>query len=153
MPYSCNLNSFEDTDKLAEEIKAQIKLPQFIGLIGPMGAGKTYFVKALAKALSLKNCSAVNSPSFALHQRYEGDDFSLEHLDLFRLGNSQQELEDELESIGFWDLFADEKVLIVAEWADLLDKKMIPKKFNPIYLQFELDGQQRRVTRFNTTSA
>lgn len=141
MPNLWEINSFEDTEKMAEDIKAKIKIPQFIGLIGPMGVGKTYFVKALAKALSLKNSNLVNSPSFALHQRYEGLDFSLEHLDLYRL-----ESEDELESIGFWDLFAEENVLILVEWADRLDRKFIPKKFNPLFLNFDLLGEQRRVS-------
>jgi tRNA threonylcarbamoyladenosine biosynthesis protein TsaE len=140
MPCSWEINSFEDTDKLALEIKERIKIPQFIGLIGPMGVGKTYFVKSLAKALNLFDVMAVNSPSFALHQQYQGNQFSLEHLDLFRLDS-----EDDLESTGFWDLFAEEKAVIVVEWADRINRNQIPKRFNPIFLQFEFSGDLRKV--------
>jgi tRNA threonylcarbamoyladenosine biosynthesis protein TsaE len=140
MPYIWKLNSYEDTEKLAEEICSKIKSPQFIGLVGPMGAGKTYFVKALAKVLKLKNSDSVNSPSFALHQRYEGKNFNLEHLDLYRL-----ESDEELESIGFWDLFSEENILIVVEWADRIDQKFIPKKFNPIFLEFDIRDGCRQV--------
>jgi tRNA threonylcarbamoyladenosine biosynthesis protein TsaE len=145
MQCSWEINSFEDTERLALEIKSKIQQTQFIGLTGPMGAGKTYFVKALAKVLNLKNLGAVNSPSFALHQRYEGIDFNLEHLDLFRL-----ESEEELESIGFWDLFAEDKVIIVVEWANRLDPKQIPRKFHPIFLEFEMVDHRRWVNQMRS---
>lgn len=144
MACSWVLNDFTDTDKMAHEIASQIQAPQFIGLIGPMGAGKTYFVKALAKALGLENTETVSSPSFALHQRYENQDLVLDHLDLYRVDS-----EAELESIGFWDLFVDADNIVLVEWADRLDQKLIPKKYRPLFLIFELDQQGRRVRANN----
>lgn len=135
------LKNFDDTDKMAMDIANRIQTPQFIGLIGSMGVGKTYFVKALAKIMGLAKAASVNSPSFSLHQRYEYQNLLMEHLDLYRI-----ESDAELESIGFWDLFVDADNIILVEWADRLDSKLIPKKYRPIFLKFEIDGHNRRAS-------
>ncbi len=84
-----------------------------IALIGPLGAGKTVFVKGLAEGLGI-DPRAVSSPTFVIAQQYRvpsGPEL-LHHVDLYRLDS-----EDELESIGFYDMFAPGMVLAV-EWAD-----------------------------------
>jgi tRNA threonylcarbamoyladenosine biosynthesis protein TsaE len=67
-----------------------------IELIGPLGAGKTVFVKGLATGLGV-DARSVSSPTFVIAQQYRlatGPE-SLHHVDLYRL-----ESESELESIG-----------------------------------------------------
>ncbi|MCP4908388.1 MAG: tRNA (adenosine(37)-N6)-threonylcarbamoyltransferase complex ATPase subunit type 1 TsaE [bacterium] len=84
-----------------------------IALLGPLGAGKTVFVKGLAEGLGV-DPRAVSSPTFVIAQQYgvrEGPEI-LHHVDLYRL-----ESEDELEAVGFYDMFAPGAVLAV-EWAD-----------------------------------
>jgi len=84
-----------------------------IALVGPLGAGKTVFVKGLAEGLGI-DPRIVSSPTFVIAQQYivpEGPDV-LHHIDLYRL-----ESEDELEAIGFYDMFEPGAVL-AAEWAD-----------------------------------
>ncbi len=84
-----------------------------IALVGPLGAGKTVFVKGLAEGLGL-DPRRVSSPTFVIAQQYplsEGPDV-LHHVDLYRL-----EAEQELEDLGFDDLLAPGAVLAV-EWAD-----------------------------------
>lgn len=84
-----------------------------IALVGPLGAGKTVFVKGLAEGLGV-DPRVVSSPTFVIAQQYvvpEGPDV-LHHIDLYRL-----ESEDELESIGFYDMLVPGAVL-AAEWAD-----------------------------------
>ena len=84
-----------------------------IALIGPLGAGKTVFVKGLAEGLGL-DPRRVSSPTFVIAQQYplsEGPEV-LHHVDLYRL-----EVEQELEDLGFDDLLAPGAVLAV-EWAD-----------------------------------
>jgi tRNA threonylcarbamoyladenosine biosynthesis protein TsaE len=128
---------------MAIEIAKRIRVPQFIGLIGPMGVGKTYFVKALVKALGINDATSVNSPSFALHQRYENRTYCVDHLDLYRVEN-----ESDLESIGFWDLFADSENIILVEWADRIDSQLIPKKYQPLFIKFEIENNFRKATKF-----
>ncbi len=84
-----------------------------IGLVGPLGSGKTLFVKGLAEGLGV-DPRIVSSPTFVIAQQYpvpEGPE-SLHHLDLYRLAS-----EAELESIGFLDLLGPGQVLAV-EWLD-----------------------------------
>lgn len=90
-----------------------------IGLIGPLGAGKTVFVKGLASGLGV-DAALVSSPTFVIAQQYfvpEGPERpdgpeALHHLDLYRLGS-----EAELEGIGFLDWLGFGQVLAV-EWLD-----------------------------------
>ena len=83
-------------------------------LHGPLGAGKTCFVRGLARGLG---CEVVpRSPTFALHRTYPGDRI-LHHLDLYRLQG------DSLEEIGIDELLAGPGVVVV-EWGDRLDERL-----------------------------
>jgi tRNA threonylcarbamoyladenosine biosynthesis protein TsaE len=87
-----------------------------IALVGPLGAGKTVFVKGLAKGLGV-DPRVVSSPTFVIAQQYvlppgHSGPETLHHVDLYRLESSM-----ELESIGFHDMLAGGQVAAV-EWAD-----------------------------------
>ncbi|OQW51322.1 MAG: hypothetical protein A4S09_10335 [Proteobacteria bacterium SG_bin7] len=86
---------------------------ELILLNGDLGSGKTFFMTNLLQELGQ---DAAVSPSFAIHNRYETKNLSVDHLDLYRLKN----LED-LESTGFWDLFMQESGIIAVEWANKID--------------------------------
>lgn len=83
-----------------------------IALIGPLGAGKTAFVKGLAQGLGL-DPAQVASPTFMIACEYATPGGrTLAHVDCLRV-----ESEAELEAAGFLDLLAPGVVLAV-EWAD-----------------------------------
>ncbi len=84
-----------------------------IALVGPLGAGKTVFVKGLAAGLGLPS-EMVSSPTFVIAHEYPltAGPSVLHHVDLYRL-----ESVHELESIGFDEMFEPGCVLAV-EWAD-----------------------------------
>jgi tRNA threonylcarbamoyladenosine biosynthesis protein TsaE len=84
-----------------------------IALQGPLGAGKTGFVKGLAEGLGLDPC-IVSSPTFVISHEYPvpGRDVRLVHLDLYRLEHAA-----ELEAVGFLDLL-DTRSVVAIEWAD-----------------------------------
>lgn len=84
-----------------------------LGLVGPLGSGKTVFVKGLAAGLGV-DPRGVSSPTFVIAQEYAIPDGpeTLHHLDFYRL-----ETEAELESIGFLDLLRPGAVLAI-EWLD-----------------------------------
>jgi tRNA threonylcarbamoyladenosine biosynthesis protein TsaE len=88
-----------------------------IGLVGPLGSGKTVFVKGLAEGLGV-DPRIVSSPTFVIAQQYAipaglptGPE-TLHHLDFYRLAS-----EAELESIGFLDWLRPGQVLAI-EWLD-----------------------------------
>jgi tRNA threonylcarbamoyladenosine biosynthesis protein TsaE len=83
-----------------------------IALVGPVGAGKTLFVRGLAEGLGV-DPGEVASPTFAIASEHRGaGGLRFAHVDLYRI-----EREAELESVGLRDLFAPGVVLAV-EWAD-----------------------------------
>jgi len=84
--------------------------PVVVALIGPLGAGKTEWVKGLAEGLGV-DPELVASPTFVIASEYPGRR-RLAHVDLYRI-----ESEPELEATGFLDLLAPGMVVAV-EWAD-----------------------------------
>ncbi len=122
-----------------KNFSALVQPRQILLLKGEMGAGKTEFVKQL---VALAGGDAATSPSFALHNTYVASGLSIEHLDLYRL-----ETEDDLQSIGFWDLFENENALIVIEWADRVAVQKFPMTWKKINLKFKvLDETTREIT-------
>jgi tRNA threonylcarbamoyladenosine biosynthesis protein TsaE len=105
-----------------------------IGLIGPLGAGKTEFVKGLADGLGV-DPALVSSPTFAIAQQYPicsespASPTILQHVDFYRLDS-----EAELESTGFFDLF-EVGAVVATEWAD-----RFPGALGPEYLEIGFEG-------------
>lgn len=79
-------------------------------LTGPLGAGKTFLVRALARALGLASEERVTSPTFALVQELETRP-KLVHADLYRLNDAGQVADLGLES-------ARASAVLVVEWGE-----------------------------------
>lgn len=133
--------------KNLEELKAfwQEFLPHLndrciLLMSGDVGAGKTTSVQMMASVLGMLD---VQSPSFAIHLRYENAaGKAMDHLDLYRLKD-----DDDLESSGFWDLFAQKNALIVIEWANRLDFDYLPLNWQRIEVVFEkISDTERKIT-------
>ena len=102
--------SEEDTEQLATAFAAIVRSGDVVALDGPLGAGKTRFVRGLAAALgSVK--AFVGSPTFGLVQHYDGE-LPIVHIDAYRLKDT-----DEFERMGGRELFEPEAVTLV-EWSD-----------------------------------
>ena len=85
-----------------------------VTLSGELGAGKTAFVKAVAKACGVEE--TVTSPTFVLEKIYalSGQPFKrLVHLDAYRLENGA-----DLAPLGFDELMRDSGNLVVLEWPE-----------------------------------
>ncbi|MDE6287416.1 MAG: tRNA (adenosine(37)-N6)-threonylcarbamoyltransferase complex ATPase subunit type 1 TsaE [Muribaculaceae bacterium] len=82
---------------------------------GEMGAGKTTFISAVARALGVDDEEA-NSPSFAIVNEYRSDTTAelIYHFDLYRLENLE-----EVFDIGFED-YLESGALCFIEWPDLV---------------------------------
>ncbi len=114
-----NVKSHLDTEKAAEMIGAQLKGGEIIELIGDVGAGKTTFVRGLAKGIG--SVDRVTSPTFTVSQVYESDNLSLHHYDFYRLTDFaiiKRELEEVLQ---------DKKSVVVLEWAEAV-QDALPKE-------------------------
>ena len=81
-----------------------------IGLCGDLGAGKTQFVKGLARGLGIE--ARVHSPTFALINIYTGGRLTLFHLDLYRLDTLEQ-----IAAAGLEEYLRPAGVTVI-EWAE-----------------------------------
>jgi tRNA threonylcarbamoyladenosine biosynthesis protein TsaE len=89
----------EETAAIGEALGRQAQVGWMIGLSGDLGAGKTQFVKGVARGLG---CPArVHSPTFALIHEYSGGRLRLYHLDLYRLDGPAQVMGAGLEEYLF----------------------------------------------------
>ncbi|MDR2337173.1 MAG: tRNA (adenosine(37)-N6)-threonylcarbamoyltransferase complex ATPase subunit type 1 TsaE [Deltaproteobacteria bacterium] len=101
-------NSIDETHLLAEQIMRQLKGGEIIGLTGELGAGKTEFVRGLAKTIGAME--DVSSPSFILQNIYRSSS------------------QNKIDTIYHWDLY---RVAASVDLAEILEGK---KKTNSLTL-------------------
>jgi tRNA threonylcarbamoyladenosine biosynthesis protein TsaE len=115
-------------------------------LEGPLGAGKTTFVRHFMRALGGKH---VTSPTFAIHHAYlpGGPSSALvgpsvQHLDLFRIQSVA-----EWNQLGLEDLFLEPRGLVFVEWASRLPHEVWPPGWRTRTLTIKLSdaGDAREV--------
>lgn len=107
-----------------------------IGLNGPLGAGKTRLVQAVAEASGVDR-RTVTSPTFVLVQEYHGRR-TIYHADAYRLAD-----DDEFWQLGLDERF-DDPVLVFIEWAERI-ARCLPADRLDVQIT-PLDGPRRRVT-------
>ena len=110
-------DSPEQTEEIGAELARMLlsdgAIPRFIALYGDLGVGKTAFVRGFTSLIA--PTARVKSPTFALVNEYRGQSTSVFHFDMYRI-----EDEDELYSIGFYDYF-DRNGVILVEWSEKIE--------------------------------
>src|SRR5262245_36383951 len=81
------LSSEQETERLGHALADVAGPGVVIGLIGPLGAGKTRLVRAIAERLGVDSAEIV-SPTFVLINEYHGT-FPVYHFDVYRLESAQ----------------------------------------------------------------
>jgi tRNA threonylcarbamoyladenosine biosynthesis protein TsaE len=99
-----------ETAALGESWGRQASTGLVIGLSGDLGAGKTQFVKGLARGLGI--AARVHSPTFTLANIYTGGRLTLFHLDLYRLDTPGQ-----IAAAGLEEYLLPAGVTVI-EWAE-----------------------------------
>lgn len=97
-----------ETSEVGREMAASLRRGQAVLLEGPLGAGKTAFVRGLAEGLGA-NPADVSSPTFTIVQEYRGGT-PLQHIDLYRL--SPPEVDD----LGIDEML--DTTIVAVEWPD-----------------------------------
>ena len=110
------LKSDIDTETLAATLAKVITSPCIIFLEGPLGAGKTTFLRGFLRALGFSG--HVKSPTFTLLETYSFNQQVIVHMDLYRLKNAA-----ELEMIGFRDYLTDDAIFVI-EWPKKVENQL-----------------------------
>lgn len=124
--------SEESTREFAEKYAATLKPYDVVILDGEMGAGKTAFVKGLAKGLGIKE--EVTSPTYAYMNDYDGRLF---HYDCYRIESAEQ-----AERMGLADYF-DMGGICVIEWAQNI-ALLLPENCKRVTIK-KLGGNAREI--------
>jgi tRNA threonylcarbamoyladenosine biosynthesis protein TsaE len=99
-----------ETQALGEKFGRVAERGLVLALSGDLGAGKTQFVKGLARGLGIT--ARVHSPTFTLVNEYGGGRLKLFHLDLYRLETLAQIL-----SAGIGEFLSPDGMTVI-EWAE-----------------------------------
>jgi tRNA threonylcarbamoyladenosine biosynthesis protein TsaE len=101
-----NLRQFR---ALAASLGRQLKgQGAVIGLSGPLGSGKTEFVKAFAKTLKI---GKIKSPTFTVINAYPKSNVPFYHVDFYRLTKQAQ-----LVPLGMFELLQSQNRIVLIEW-------------------------------------
>jgi tRNA threonylcarbamoyladenosine biosynthesis protein TsaE len=102
----------EETEELGVTLVGELSEGDCVALIGDLGAGKTRFVRGMARGVGAKGF--VKSPSFTIINIYEGGRLPLYHIDLYRIAHAGEFHEAGLEEFIYG------RGISVIEWADKL---------------------------------
>jgi tRNA threonylcarbamoyladenosine biosynthesis protein TsaE len=128
-----------ETSAAGERLAPELHAGDVVLLSGELGAGKTAFVRGLARALGVQEAD-VTSPTFTLVQEYRTATAVLFHVDLYRL------TPPEVQDLGLDEMM--EEGILAVEWPDRwLDPPAV------VYdVRIEHRGEDRRIVRIDAPS-
>ena len=126
----------QETRRIAKKFAGQLRRGDVVGFVGPLGSGKTLFIKGLCEGLGI-DPEEVLSPTFTLIHHYHGK-FPVYHFDVYRI-ESHREFED----LGYEEQFYGDGISLV-EWADKI-YKFLPQGSHVI--EFKMVGDKERLMR------
>ncbi len=106
-----------ETERFGEMLAELVRPGDVIALYGGLGAGKTAFVRGLARGMGY--IGRVSSPTFTIVNEY-GSDIPLFHFDMYRLYSA-----DELFEIG-WDDYLNRGGVCAVEWSENVEDAFPP---------------------------
>jgi len=125
-----------DTEKIAIEYAKQLNKGDVVILSGDLGAGKTHFVKGIAKHFNIQD--EVTSPTYAYLNVY--GDF-IYHYDCYRLSCGEDAV-----MLGLTDYFNGDNICFI-EWAEnIID--VLPKDVKRVVIQ-KISENERKIILWN----
>ena len=98
-----------ETEEIGQKLAEKLPGGSVVAMYGDLGAGKTAFVRGMAKGMGL-SCR-VSSPTFTIVNEYLGER-ELIHFDMYRLSSA-----DELFDIG-WEDYLSRGAVCAVEWSE-----------------------------------
>lgn len=129
------VNNEQATKDLASKIGSVLVGGEVFELVGDVGAGKTTFVKGLAKGLAVED--EVQSPSFTISRVYEAhNNLQLVHYDFYRLSDAGIMANEVAE------MTHDDQTITVIEWADIVEGVLPENRYT---IRFESPSELVRI--------
>lgn len=120
-------------------IGREVDVPIFLGLRGPLGAGKSVLARAIARGAGVE--VSIPSPTFNLLFRYQGrEDLEVVHIDLYRLRSP-----DELWELG-WDELGQGPEIVIVEWPERAAEQLPDNRWD-IFLSAPESGSLARLVQ------
>ena len=121
-----------ETEAVAAELAARLRVGDVVTVSGELGTGKTTFVRGACTALGVRE--HVTSPTYTIGHRYRGDAAAISHLDLYRFqGVSNAEW-------GDLEPYFDDAIAFV-EWPEAGTGVLPPPRYR-VELQHAGDGMR-----------
>lgn len=136
-PSVVDTSSESETETAGERLGRALAPGAVVHLHGELGAGKTAFVRGLARGLGIV-ADEVASPTFTIVQEHAGPRAILYHVDLYRLEPA------EIDDLGLDDLIAADDVVAI-EWADRWGHR--PEDAIEVHLEHAGDDRRRITVR------
>ncbi len=132
------VNHIDELQNIAEEIKSKYPEQRIFAFYGPMGAGKTTFIKAFCRSLNVTDI--VCSPTFAIVNEYKTKQNELVyHFDFYRIKDIK-----EVFDIGYEDYFYSGNYCFL-EWTEKIEE-LLPEKFVKIAIIPEETHREIEIT-------
>lgn len=126
----------DETLRIGEKYGRKVK-KGLICLYGPLGAGKTTFIRGLARGLGVK--SKIQSPTFT-YERIHSGRLKLYHFDCYRISKPDILLINDLH-----EAIERDDGIIVIEWAERI-ADALPEKRTEIHIEYGKNGTSRKIT-------
>ena len=126
-----------ETSQCGAQLGRQLGPDSVVLLKGPLGAGKTAFVRGMAQGLGC-DPAAVSSPTFTIIQEYAGP-VTVQHIDLYRLTPV------EVDDLGLDELMSG--AVLAVEWPE----RWADAPPDALHVDIEPDGNDQRRIRIYST--
>ena len=124
-----------ETEAIGQDLAARLSPGTVVAFTGDLGAGKTAFVRGMARGLGIPQ--RVTSPTFTIVNEYEGGRLPLFHFDMYRLHSA-----DDLFDIG-WEDFLRRGGICAVEWSETIREALDEET---IYVDIRRgQGEQERI--------
>jgi len=135
-----------DLTNIMSEFKDSMTHPLVLFIEGPVGAGKTTFVKSFVQEerseQELKSTAPVQSPSYSLINEYD----SILHADLYRLEKKEDLIQLEI------PMYLEDKEFILIEWGERFSREImreIGDDFKYYLLKIEMNPPIENTQKFS----
>ena len=133
MTDTVRLPTEEDFNAFAATFARRLRPGDVVALSGPVGSGKSTFVRAIVRTLHGADQSC--SPSFTFRHRYDGDP-PIDHIDFYRIEDPRESVE-----LGLEEAFDGRSIVLVEWWRNAPD--IIPE--HRYEIEIEGAGEQPRI--------